>query len=323
MNLSQGIDSYIFHKRSTGLVCRFIAQCLKSFLKAVGDMPLERITTQQVQRFLDASDAKGTTWRKKHGMLRNFFEHWSWRGQMPFLILPTMRPAERQTFIPHIYTKPQIRSLLAATKSSQKRTICKATAATFRMFILMLYATGAKYSEILNLKREDICCKKSRLTLHKTGSGLPRCIPMGSDIKRELQAYLRLNNRPHRGTAPIFLNKAGQQLHSKNLSISFKRVRKIAGVDREDGSFYSPRLHDLRFTFAVHRITSWIKSGANLNRLIPALSTYMGNVSLQSANEYLLLTPERFRKDLQKLSPKRGRKRWRDDPALMKFLHSL
>jgi integrase/recombinase XerD len=35
------------------------------------------------------------------------------------------------------------------------------------------------------------------------------------------------------------------------------------------------------------------------------------------------MTPERFRKQLSKLSPKRGRKRWRDDVALMKFLDEL
>jgi hypothetical protein len=49
----------------------------------------------------------------------------------------------------------------------------------------------------------------------------------------------------------------------------------------------------------------------------------MGNASLAAANEYLNLTPERFKKELQKLSPKRGRKRWRDEPELMRFLSSL
>jgi hypothetical protein len=36
------------------------------------------------------------------------------------------------------------------------------------------------------------------------------------------------------------------------------------------------------------------------------------------------MTPERFRKQLIKLSPQRCKKsRWRDDPALMKFLAEL
>src|SRR5580658_6532927 len=85
-----------------------------------------------------------------------------------------------------------------------------------------------------------------------------------------------------------------------------------------------PRMHDLRATVAVHRLTSWLRQGGDLNRLIPALSAYMGQCGLGSSERYLKLTPERFRKQLVKLSPQRRKKRrWRDDPDLMKFLAEL
>ena len=92
---------------------------------------------------------------------------------------------------------------------------------------------------------------------------------------------------------------------------------------RNDGAIYEPRLHDLRSTFAVHRITSWIKNGADMNRMLPALSAYMGQVGLASTERYLFLTPERFRKELDKLSPQRGKRHWRENPSLMKFLAEL
>ncbi len=82
-------------------------------------------------------------------------------------------------------------------------------------------------------------------------------------------------------------------------------------------------MHDLRHTFAVHRITSWIKHGAELNRMLPALAVYMGQSGLGSTERYLSLTPERFRTQLMKLSPAKAQKRWRDDAALMKFLADL
>jgi integrase/recombinase XerD len=100
-------------------------------------------------------------------------------------------------------------------------------------------------------------------------------------------------------------------------------LRQLATVERHDGVFYQPRMHDLRSTFAVHRITSWIKEKADLNRMLPALAAYMGLSSLVTTEQYLALTPERYRKQLRKLSPQRGYRRWRDDPALMKFLASL
>lgn len=313
----------MLHKRAGGMVCRQTAEILRAFLRSVGDTSLERITTERVQCFLDASNASATVWRIKHRALGRFFEHWSWRKEMPFLMMPVMRPAARQTFFPYIYTKPEIRSLFAATKSSQKQKICKVDAATLRMFLLMLYATGAKYSEVVNIRREDIGFTKSRVTLRGTGHRPPRSIPIGRDLKRELQVYLKSAQHRPRREEIVFLSKSGEPLCREHFKHCFQRVRKIAGVAREPEAKYPPRLHDLRFTFAVHRITSWIKSGADLNRLLPALSTYMGNASLEAANDYLNLTPERFKKELQKLSPQRGRKRWRNDPELMRFLRSL
>ena len=82
-------------------------------------------------------------------------------------------------------------------------------------------------------------------------------------------------------------------------------------------------MHDLRFTFAVHRITSWIRNGADLNRMLPALAAYMGQVGLGSTETYLSMTPERFRRELDKLSPNRAKGRWRNDKVLMEFLANL
>ena len=59
-----------------------------------------------------------------------------------------------------------------------------------------------------------------------------------------------------------------------------------------------PRLQDFRYTFAVHRLKTWIETGANLSEMLPALSTYMGYASLLKAEEFLAYAPQRFRDDL-------------------------
>jgi hypothetical protein len=43
-----------------------------------------------------------------------------------------------------------------------------------------------------------------------------------------------------------------------------------------NGARYQPQMHDLTHTFAVHRLTAWIKRDADLNRMLPALSAYIG-----------------------------------------------
>jgi hypothetical protein len=61
----------------------------------------------------------------------------------------------------------------------------------------------------------------------------------------------------------------------------------------------------------------------DLNRMLPALAVYMGHTGFGSTEKYLLMTPERFRRELDKLSPARGTKRWRDDEELITFLSSI
>jgi site-specific recombinase XerD len=63
-------------------------------------------------------------------------------------------------------------------------------------------------------------------------------------------------------------------------------------VHRNDGARYQPRLHDLRHSFAVHRLVSWYRQGADVQRLLPQLSTYLGHVHVASTQHYLTMTPE-------------------------------
>lgn len=57
--------------------------------------------------------------------------------------------------------------------------------------------------------------------------------------------------------------------------------------------------------------------------MLPALSAYLGQVGIVSAERYLALAPERFREELDKLSPQKSKKKWRNDPILMGFLAKL
>ena len=72
----------------------------------------------------------------------------------------------------------------------------------------------------------------------------------------------------------------------------FQRLREYAGIRRSDGERSQPRLHDLRHTFAVHRLTSWYRQGADVQKLLPYLSTYLGHASLRGTQVYLSMTPE-------------------------------
>jgi integrase/recombinase XerD len=118
------------------------------------------------------------------------------------------------------------------------------------------------------------------------------------------------------------VRKSGCAIDSVYIRKAFATHVRSSGLRRRDGATIWPRISDLRATFAVHRITAWLKDESNLNQMLPALATYLGQSGLGSIEGYLKLAPERFRKQLLSLSPQKSRRHWRDDPNLMRFLAS-
>mgnify|MGYP002078595675 CR=1 FL=1 len=56
-------------------------------------------------------------------------------------------------------------------------------------------------------------------------------------------------------------------------------------VFRPDGR--PPRVHDLRFSFVAHALLRWYNAGINVQAKLPALSAYLGHVSVASTQYYL------------------------------------
>jgi integrase len=91
-------------------------------------------------------------------------------------------------------------------------------------------------------------------------------------------------NKVSRGRLPLEANLG--------TSGALQFFREQAGILRSDGASKQPRLHDLRHTFAVHRLTSWYRQGCDVQALLPVLSTYMGHVHIRHTQVYLSMTPE-------------------------------
>jgi len=325
MNLAEGIQLYADAKRSAGALYPDGIRPLGSLSRYAGNVPLNAITAKQVGLFLQGPRTSEGTWLQKYNALKNFFLFWCARQEISTLPLPPRQPIAASTFVPYIYSRAEIRQLLSSIRSAQKRNSCKIEARTLRVLLLFLYGTGALVSEALRLRRDEVDFRKRVITIRSNRFDRRRTIPICPDLLRLLWGYHLRNHRKEEMKSPqFFLNKNGEAITEQSLQKTFQRLRAVAGVVHEEGECYQPRLHDLRHTFAVHRVTAWIKHGADLNRMLPALAVYIGQVGLHSTNRYLRLTPERFRAQLDKLSPRRGkRKRWRDDPALMKFLTEL
>ena len=322
MKLSAGIEQYVIGKRARGYLFERGESSLVGFSRHVGDVELDQVKAQQVMTYLDGTITSIITWRLKYYVLLRFFGFWCSRGTMPPLLMPAPRSKVRQAFVPYVYTRPELRALLKATAQNQKP-IRSIDRQTLRTIILVLYGTGALVSEVLNLKHVDLDLGKGLMTMRSRSSGRSRELPIGTDLQDVLQRYMVWRCRKRFQSAYLFASKDDHPIPNRSLHNNFQRLRQFAGVLRHDGGTYQPRMHDLRYTFAVHRITSWIRNGADLNRMLPALAAYMGQVGLGSTERYLAMAPERFRKELDKLSPSRRQGHWKDDKDLIEFLGSL
>ena len=91
------------------------------------------------------------------------------------------------------------------------------------------------------------------------------------------------------------------------LQHNFRILCDRAGIRRTDGAHEQPRMHDLRHTFAVHRLTSWYQQGADVQRLLHHLSVYLGHVHLRHTQVYLSMTPELLREASQRFERYAGK----------------
>lgn len=325
MRLQDGIELYLDSRQTNTAPWSKGAQCLRSFHRQVGNLALDKVRVDDVVQFLDGSPILATTRYNKYSIVRQFFLYWKARQEVHSLPLPPPRRTPERTFVPYVYSRAELQRLLRAAGTTQRDLNCVIGAHTFRALLLLLYGTGAMLSEAVQLERRDVDFRRRRITFRSSRTRRVRTLPIGNDLYTILRKYDR-SHRP-RGAgrdSHFFLNEDGSPVKAGTANKTFRRVRKLADVARHDGSRYPPRLQDLRHSFAVHRLTAWLRHGADMGRMIPALSAYLGQHDLAAAERYLRHTPERFRAQLNKLSPpQQGKKRWREDAQLMRFLESL
>jgi integrase/recombinase XerD len=126
----------------------------------------------------------------------------------------------------------------------------------------------------------------------KRMGGASRTIPIGSDATKLLP-----ETEKHGASDEIrlLLTIDGRKIAHPTLACTFRRIREMCGIIRPEDAKHQPRMHDLRITFAVHRLCSWYNAGQDASVMIPALGAYTGFNTL-SIMRYLFLVPEHYRR---------------------------
>jgi len=291
MNLSQLIEQYIDFRKSLGEIQKSNACTLRMFGRFVGQTAgIVDVTPEQVNAFLVGKGQHTLTWHHKLGALRSFYRYAVSRNYAAAAPLPAVIPKRPAAFIPYIFSPDDLRRLLRAIDADTRRQMGMEPI-TVRAIVLLLYGTGMRVQEALSLNHGDVDLDAALLTVRQTKFGKTRLVPVGPELRDVLAKYASRSKAAASDT-PFFKMRAGNRVSRQRLEINYRYFRARARIARTDGVRQQPRLHDLRHSFAVHRLTSWYREGADVQKLLPHLSVFLGHTEIRHTQIYLTMTPE-------------------------------
>lgn len=297
MTLHEAIHQYIAWRQAHGANYKSGSSLLRLFLKTVGEVDCNAVSTAQVLSFLAGKGPLTRSRENKYGALAGFYRYAVSRGYVKRSPLPGNEPKPPASAPPHIYTREELRRLLEAIESSQGPAAYLGTD-TLHTLLLLLYGTGLRIGEAQRLTLADVDLQEALLTVRGTKFFKSRLVPIGPQLAQVLKTYAssRADRPLPQGWSSCFLaNRNGTPLASTTVHDAFLRLRHAAGIHGVKGRRHGPRLHDFRHSFAVHRLTAWYRQGADVQRLLPVLSTYLGHTDLAGTQVYLTMTPELLR----------------------------
>ena len=155
---------------------------------------------------------------------------------------------------------------------------------------MLLFTTGIRRGELLNLTVGDYNRKEATLHIRETKFYKSRLLPINAQIADEIERYLRARTRkrlPIHPDTPLIWNatQGGRAYTGTGLLYCLRPLLRQCGIRTLKGQ--PPRIHDLRHSFAVNALMRWYREGADVESKLPLLATYLGHGSALSTHHYL------------------------------------
>jgi site-specific recombinase XerD len=240
---------------------------------------------------------KASTQQRRIILVRQLAQLMTRLGYSAYLPPKGMGPRRSYVFSPRILTHAEVRRIMQAVdalppspKSPHRHIILPEV---FRL----LYGCGFRLSEVLNLKNQDVDLTQGVITVRQGKFAKDRLVPPAVDMVERLRNYdEQLEKRALASREPdaYFFPSARQAAWAcSTIYHLFRKVLLQCGIPH-GGRGKGPRVHDLRHTFAVHRLLRWYEEGADLNAKLPFLVAYLGHKDFTGTQKYLHLTAELF-----------------------------
>jgi len=291
--LKEELEHFLRYKRTLG--CHYQAEeSLLGFLDRFlarhlpGKNPV--ITLDVVRAFVQVGQCSNATRKHRLSLIREFCRYLAVEDDRTAIPPRNFLGLHCGPYVQRILTRDEGKRFLATcaifprARTSPLRGVVHGTALT------LLYVTGLRVGEALRLTLVDVDLSRGLLHVRLTKFNKSRLVPISADVIQRLRACANAVERrlgPRLPDALFFVGPRGKPVSKSALGASFHTILQIAGIGQPGER--RPRVHDLRGTFAVHRLLRWYEQNADLEAKLPLLVTYLGHVSIHGTQRYLQL----------------------------------
>ena len=232
------------------------------------------------------SNKKSRSQARSISALKSYFNYLIFEGHIQKSPISDIESPKLDKKLPEVLTETEITKLIESYDLNDN------FGQRNRTIIEVLYGTGIRVSELINLKLSNIFFEENIMKI--TGKGnKERFVPLGNIALNEIKQYLKIRNKNIIDTKfsdIVFLNRYGRGLTRsmifKIISDSYKKV----GLDKK----ISP--HTLRHSFATHLL----KNGADLR----TIQLILGHESITTTEIYTHLDTYHLEEVLKKYHPR-------------------
>ena len=236
-------------------------------------------------RYLESNGKSGATVSRCLASLKNFYAYLVSSGFLEKTPVTDIHVDRGEKKVPQILNGKEIELLLA-------QPVCvDAKGYRDKAMLEVLYATGIRVSELIDLNVDDVSLDQGVIKCN--GTKKSRVIPLYPAALRALSVYLREVRESmiaDKAEHALFVNVSGTRMSRQGFWKLLKHYQATARIEKE----ITP--HTLRHSFAVHLL----ENGADIN----SLQELMGHSDISSTQMYSQMINQKIKSVYEKCHPK-------------------
>jgi len=229
----------------------------------------------------------------RFSLVRQFCLFLERQGYAPFTPPDVWRAKTDHLFTPYIFSEDEIRRLFRYLDQVHSHPRAPQRARIVPLVFRLLYGCGLRISEALHLRVQDVDSSRALLTIREAKLQKDRLVPVAPSLAARLHAYTNTVVGDRAADAFFFQRPDGTAWSHDVCYNLFREALQRCDIAHR-GRGHGPRIHDLRHTYACHRLARWVREGIAIDLALPWLATYLGHESVYQTQHYLHLFPQLY-----------------------------